>query len=219
MIARELISETIPPLKSKDTIELAFNFMNEFNVAHFPLIDRSKYLGLVTEDVILDAPDSNKTLSTIKTGLIRPFVRADQHIFEVIKIAAEQKLTLIPVVGEEMEYIGSITLRCLVTNLADVNSVKEPGGIIVLEMPLHDYSLSEISRIVESNDAVVLSSYIHAVDDSKLELTLKLNKADIKHIIATFQRFEYRIKDTYLAENHLDYVKDRYDALMKYLSI
>ena len=116
--------------------------------------------------------------------------------------------------------LGIITLKSIIENLSLQSSIKEPGGIIVLEIGFHDYSLSEIARIIESNEAKILSICINT-DASKrtLRLTIKVNRLDLKHIIATFERFKYNVIETFMENSQLDSFKDRYDILMKYLNM
>ena len=129
-------------------------------------------------------------------------------------------MSLIPVVDNEYNYRGVITLKSIVENLSNLSSIKEVGGIIVLEVGIRDYVLSEIARIVESEDAKILSVSVNS-DESrrKLKVTLKLDKTNIQHIISSFERFNYKIASTFLEEEQGESFKDRYDILMKYLDM
>ena len=103
---------------------------------------------------------------------------------------------------------------------AKITSVESPGGIIVLELNSKDYSLSEIANIIESNDAKVLGIYVSSFPDStKLEVTIKLNKMDIKPVLQTFGRFNYSVKASFSEEQDNDILKERFDSLMNYLNI
>lgn len=220
MIAQELITESIPPLKTSDSAEQALRWMNEFHVTHLPIVSGRKFLGLISEEDILDLDNPDVELGKLKLSEWRPFVLFNHHIYDVIKLLADLKLTLIPVVDEKEYYIGVISLQNIIVHLAELSSMQEPGGIIKLEVNVQDYSLSEIARIVESNEALIMSTYLHAIGgSSKMDVTLKINKTDLKHIIATFERFNYTVKATFSGEEHLDTLKDRYDSLMKYLDI
>ena len=85
-------------------------------------------------------------------------------------------------------------------------------------MNVHDYSLAEISRIVESNDTKILSSHVaSSYDSSQVELVLKLNNTDLTRIIASFDRFGYTIKESYHESEQDDDLQDRYDTLMNFL--
>ncbi|HJN06150.1 MAG TPA: CBS domain-containing protein, partial [Bacteroidales bacterium] len=99
-------------------------------------------------------------------------------------------------------------------------SVDYPGGVIVLEVSVNDYSLTEIANIVESNDAKVLSSYILSkVNSTKLEVIIKVSKLELGSILQTFERFGYQVNASFEEDVDLDELKDNYDSLINYLNI
>lgn len=219
MIAKELISDSIPPLKVSDTIQKVEDRMAEFRVNHLPIVNNEQFLGLISDEDIIEIPDYSALISSVKLSLINPFVYEDQHIYEVIRVFYEQRLTLVPVLDASMNYLGLISINTLTEYFANITSVTERGGIIVLEISNKDNSLSHIAQIVESDNAQILSSYLRSTPDStKLEITIKVNKTDISQIVASFLRYEYVVKATY---NHADKdngSRDRFDSLMNYLS-
>lgn len=220
MIAKEIISDIIPPLKTSDSASKALKFMNEFHVGHLPIVNNAQFLGLISEEDILDLSKPDEPIGNHALSLSKVTVNENQHIYEVIKIASGLKLTLVPVVDDHKTYVGCITLKCLVDSLAKINAIKDPGGVIMLEINSNDYSLAEIARLVESNDASILSAYLNSpVNSSKMSVTLKINKTDLKHIIATFERFEYNVTAYYQESDYNDYLKDRLDSFINYLNI
>ena len=220
MLAKDLITDSIPPLKTSDTGTKALNWMDEFRVSHLPIVNNSQFLGLISEVDIMDLNDADQPLGNHKLSLVRPYVFESQHIYDVIKLIAEQNLTIAPVLDQNEMYLGMISLQDLVANFAKMGAVNNPGGIIILELGLRDFSLTEIARIVGSNDALILSSYITSHQDStKLELTLKINKTDLTRILQTFERFNYTITASYHQNEFLDDMRDRYDSFMNYLNM
>lgn len=219
MIAKELISDSIPPLKTSDTIQKVEDRMAEFRVNHLPIVNNQQFLGLISDEDIIEIADYSDPIGSVSLSLINPFVYEDLHIYEVIRVFYEQKLTVVPVLDAAMNYLGLISINTLVEYFANITSVSERGGIIVLEITNSDNSLSHIAQIVESDNAQILSSYLRSNPDStKLEITIKVNKVDISQIVASFLRYEYVVKATY---NHLDKdngSRDRFDSLMNYLS-
>jgi Mg/Co/Ni transporter MgtE len=137
-----------------------------------------------------------------------------------VKLASEMKLTLIPVVDKEENFLGVVTQDSIINNFARLNSVMESGSVIVLELNRKDYSLAEIARIVEESNASILSSYISTQKDSlKVEVTIKVNTSDIKQIISSFERYSYTVVGSYQETEYYDDLKDRFNALMSYLNI
>lgn len=220
MRASELITEEIPPLLDSDTGEKALIWMEEFKVKHLPVLKQGNYVGILSEDDVLDKADVLNTLDQLFQHLPRPFVYQDEHIYHVLARIAEFKLSAIPILDREENYLGCTTVHHLLTLIANTGSIKEMGGIIVLEITATDYSLAEISQIVESNEARILSSFIMSSPDStKLEVTLKINQVDLGRIMRTFERYDYVIKDSFQRSSFEDDLQFRYDTLMKYLNL
>ena len=220
MIANELINDEIPPLKHSDTAEKALNWMEEFKVSHLPVLKNGNFVGVVSESDLLDQMELDKTLDALFQHLPRPYALAKDHIYQVLSKVSEFKLSLIPILDEKEKYLGCTTVQRLMSLIAKTGSIRENGGILVLEMAVIDYSLAQISQIVESNDAKILSSYIMSSPDStNIEVTLKINKIELDRIIRTFERYDYTIKATYQKSNNLDDMQFRYDALMNYLNL
>lgn len=220
MKVEELISEYIPPLKYTETGEKALNWMNEFRVSHLPVLHAGEYVGLVSDDDIYDMADPKHQLKDEFINLPKPFVYADRHVYDVMKLIADLKITVVPILNRDNEYIGCTDLLYLMSQITAVGSIKETGSILVLKMGERDYSLTEISRIVEENNAKILSSYVSSTPDStEIEVTLKINVTDLDRIIRTFERYDYVISETYAKGTHTENLKRRYDELMNYLNM
>jgi acetoin utilization protein AcuB len=220
MRAEELISEIIPPLKYKETGEKALNWMNEFRVSHLPVVKGNQYIGLISESDVYDMPNPAMRLDECFVNLPNPFIYSNRHAYELMKMIADLKITVVPILDENNEYMGCTDLLFLMSQITAVISIKEPGGILVFVMNTHDYSLTQIARIVEENNAKILSSYITSVPDStEIEVTIKINTLDLDRIIATFTRYDYTIKETYSKGSFQDDLKRRYDELMNYLNM
>jgi signal-transduction protein with cAMP-binding, CBS, and nucleotidyltransferase domain len=220
MLAKDLITDGIPPLKTTDTGIMAINWMDEFKVSHLPIVNGHDYLGLISDTDILDLNITDEELNKSKLSLIRPFVYESQHVYEVIKLVSSMKLTVLPVLNSQQQYAGLIPVTGLLQEFATLAATKEPGGIIVLEMNVHDYSLTQIAQIVEGNDGKILSCYVQSVDDStKIEVTLKVHKEDLSAILQTFYRYNYTVKASFHQSEFLDDMKNRFDSFMNYINI
>jgi len=220
MLVKEIISDSITTLKTSDSASLALSLMDEFKVSHLPIVNNVEFLGLISEEDILSLNIPDEPLGNHKLSLARPFINDDQHIFDAIRIFSELKLSILPVLDRKNNYLGIITIRDLIYNLSRIISLDNPGGIIVLELNQNDYSLTEISQIVESNDAKVLNLYVTSyLNSTKIDLTLKINKMDLTQVLKTFNRYDYIIKASFSEHQYLDDLKDRYDLLMNYLNM
>ena len=220
MIAKEIASYDILPLKTSDTCSFALNAMEENRVNLLPVVNERELLGVITEFDLINHTDLMDAVGNVKLSLQNAFISDHQHVFDVMKMMTEMKLSLLPVVDQRNSYSGVITLPDLVRFLTLNTSILNPGGIIVLEVAENNYSMAEISQIVESNDARIIGAFFTTRPDSTLiDITLKINNIDLNSVIQTFERYNYTIKATFAEKDDLDDLKERYDALMNYLSI
>ncbi len=174
MRAIELITDEIPPLTHSDSGEKALRWMDEFKVSHLPVLKNGNFVGLLSESDVLDKMDLVENLDKLFDHLPRPYVFANAHIYEVLSKISEHKISVLPILDENEKYLGCTTVYHLLTVVANTGSIKESGGILVLEVNSIDYSMAQIAQIVESNNAKILSSYImSSMDSNTLEVTLE----------------------------------------------
>ncbi len=221
MIAEELINHMIPPLKVTDDAHKAVVWMEEFRCNHLPVIDNGQLLGFISEEIILESNDIDKRLGDFDMVGKDCFVGLDSHFYDILRIAGENKLQIVAVLNEEQQYVGVITVQDIMASFAQTASVQMQGGILVLSMDLIDYSLAEISRYVEENNAKIISSTMleDSMDKGKIKLTLKINQLDLSRIVATLERFGYRVIAQYQEDRREGDDKERLDMLMRYLNI
>ncbi|MFP4059809.1 MAG: CBS domain-containing protein [Bacteroidales bacterium] len=221
MLAKDLISDVVPALKTSDTGAKALSWMDIFKITHLPIVNNQEFLGLISDKDIYDLNMVDEPIGNHNLSLFSPFVTDQQHVYDVLEIVGRLKLSVVPVLNEKKQYLGLITMHALVTSFADLAALNHPGGIIVLELNINDYSLSEIAQIVESNDAKILGLYISSPDDStRIELTIKINRTELSSIIQTFNRYNYNIKASFLENDELDNLyNNRYEAFIRYLNV
>ena len=221
MIAEELINQMIPPLKISDSVEKAVRWMEEFRVNQLPVVKNRQYMGMITEDDIIEKNLYGVTLNTLELGYKDAFVMHYQHFYSVMEVAIRNKIQVVPVLDEHQEFYGVITVNDTIAAFGQMSALQGQGGILVLSMNERDYSLSEISRHVEENNAKILSAYVSPdeMDDYKIKLTLRINRTDLNRIISTFERFDYRIVAQFQDADEIKDDQDRLDLLLKYLNI
>lgn len=221
MIAKDLISEVVPALKTSDTGTQALQWMEIARVSHLPIINDKQLLGLISDNDIFDLNSPEEPIGNHSLSLTTPYVFYDQHIFEVAERVSRFKLTVIPVLNDKKEYLGVITLHDLVVGLAKITNIEKSGAIIVLEMNLRNYSLVELSQIIESEDAKIISLYVsYSENSTQIDVTIKINQDDISRIIASLNRYNYIIKNTFMDNSDLNnFYQDRLDSFFRYLNI
>jgi acetoin utilization protein AcuB len=219
MTAEALISDALVPLRPTDTGEEALGIMNEFYIRHLPLVQEGQLVGMLSEDAILDA-DPMQEVGQYRLPAQPPSVFPDDHLYDVMKMLVEYKLTVVPVIDREGTYLGMITNKDLLRFFGESSTFRDPGSIVILEMGQQDYSLAEIARIVESEGAVILSSFVSAdTDSNRIEVTIKVNSQSIAATLATFERFDYNVKASFNEKQLQDSLRERYDSLMNYLNV
>lgn len=219
MLNKELISATIPTLNLSDSVIQALDLMSEFHVMQLPVLAADKYLGLVFEDDLMNT-DERATLQTLDNHFSKVAVHANTHFIEAVQMLNDYNLTLVPVVDKDMEFVGSIAAINLLKELGKTTGASEPGGLIVLEMEQRNFAFSELSKLVETNDAQItqLNSYWDN-NTSSFFVAIKINKFEISDIVATFQRYEYNVKYYFGEELYENELRNNYDHLMNYLNI
>ncbi|WP_316847568.1 CBS domain-containing protein [Pedobacter psychrodurus] len=220
MFAAEIISDAIPSLRTDDTVQKALDRMNDFKLKHLPVVNEVTLLGLVSEDDLLNIAGHDTLLSDAAVHLLHVFILSNAHTYDVIRLMSQLKLTVVPVLDQQKNYLGSISINNMVSAVAEQYAVNEPGGIIVLEISNRDNSLAHIAQIVEADNAQILSSYVNAFEDStRLEVTLKVNKTEITSLVASFERYDYLVKEVYNNTQIDDGSQERYDSFMNYLNV
>ncbi|MBI9062812.1 MAG: CBS domain-containing protein [Marinilabiliaceae bacterium] len=219
MLAKELISDVVPSLKTSDSGLDALNWMEVFRVSHLPIVNNKVFLGLISDIDIYDLNRADESLGNHALSLSSPYVYQHQHIYDVIELAARLKLTVVPILNDSKEYQGLVTQSDLLHAFADLIAAHTPGGIIELEFLPRDYSMSEVSRIVEDADAKIWSLYVTQAGNERLNVTIKLNRTDLQPVLNAFDRYGYQVKTIYAGDNEYDNTaKKNYDALMRFLN-
>jgi acetoin utilization protein AcuB len=219
MHALDLITPDVPPLRPQDDVSRALEWMEEFKVAHLPVVEAGRLVGVVKDQDLVDRNDPRGAVGASMAQVELPFARGGQHIYEVMKLFSERGLTVVPVLDDMGRYLGCITEHEALRKLAEVTNIHEPGSVVVLEMNQVDYSLHEIARLVEANDGKVLSVYTHVMPGStRVEVTLKINREDISDVLRSFERYEYFVKTTYQGSRLHDDLRGRYEELMRFIN-
>jgi len=222
MLAATLINPMIPVLKLTDPVSMALDWMDEFSVKQLVVADSGVYQGIVSEDILYDVVDSSDSLAKIIILHKDIFASEDQHPYELLRLVNQFGLLIIPVLHEDRSFAGSILVNDLVEHFVNELGVQEKGAVIVLKIAERSYSLSEISRLIESNGTKILSSYYSSGETynpaNEARLTLKLNRTHITPVIATLERFGYEIEEAHANDPIESVDQERLDMLLRYLA-
>jgi acetoin utilization protein AcuB len=221
MLAAELIDPMLPALKPTDTVADALDWMQEHHLNQLVVADGGLYMGIVSEDLLLNLPDDQRPIDEVMRLAESIAAHENQHMLELIALVSEHRLDVLAVLNEAGEFMGTASTTELLRQFARDLGIQENGAILVLALDEHDYSLTEISRLVESNNMKITSSYYTSAaygmaDHSRL--TLKLNRRDITAVVSTLERFGYTIDAAFASVPIDSFDRDRLDALMRYLN-
>ncbi len=220
MLNIQLISSSLPVLSFSDTIYHAQQLMADYQLLHLPVTYMDKYMGLISEEDALNAPDDSLLLEQLEPQLLRLSVKANSHFLEAVQLCNSYGLSVIPVVEKEMEWAGAISAPDLLKYLGRMTGTDEPGGIIVLELAKANFSFSEICKLVETNDAQI--TQLNTFFDNQVQqlyVTIKLNRFEVSDVVATFQRYDYNVKYYFGEELYENELRINYDHLMNYLNM
>lgn len=220
MKAAELLHNDVPPILPEESMEKALSWMDEFMVKHLPVVKEGKYLGLISDEMILDHNTLSDDVSKLSLMGRQFAVKRSAHLYKVIQLMTAHHLTLAPVVDDQNDFFGSISSYRLMNMIALHTGFNQSGAVIVLQMNDFDYQMSQIAQIVESNNTKILGFYTESVPDSnQIRVTLKLNQSKLSPVLQTFSRYDYHICEIFTDDETINEYQDRFDHLMNYLNI
>lgn len=221
MLAAELIDPMLPALKLADTVGEALEWMQEHRIGQMVLTDHSEYKGVLSEDLLMDVADEDVPLSDVMRLFEQVYAFENQHSLELLNLALENRLEVIAVLNDEKEFMGTVSVNELLKNFARELGITEPGAILVLTIDERDYSLTEISRLIESNNVKIIGSYFSSAAygmPDRSRLTLKLNRRDIGPVVSTLERFGYNVESAFANTPIESIDQERLDLLLRYLN-
>ena len=220
MLTTELINTSIPRLQLNDRASKGIQLLNDYKLTHLPVVADEKYLGLISEDDLLDLEDDQIRLEAMQEMLKPASVKENEHFLSAVNVSNAFETSVVPVVSEDRELVGVITVTDLLKLLGTFSGSSEIGGLIVMEMERSQFAISEISRIVESNDAHILHlNTTIQPETGMLTVTLHLNKKEIASIVNSFERYEYDVIYYFGDEKFENEIHENYRHLMNYLDI
>lgn len=220
MLTSALINHNIPRLRLNDTVAKAKQLINDFKLTHLPVVNGDKYMGLISEEDLLDIDDDKINIEMLQDQTALIYIQDDVHFMNAISYCNQYETNIVPILDKNAHFIGVITSTDLLKTIGDFAGANEIGGLIILEIERIHFSISEISRIVESNDCTIL--HLNTTTNSVtglLTITLHTNKKEIEAVVATFERYDYRVLHYFGEKKHEDSSAANYRNLMNYLDL
>jgi hypothetical protein len=212
-----VINDLKPLLISDKISELQLRF-NQLTYSHIPIQNEGVYLGCIS-DTDAHCFESDKLISDCKYAIEGFFVRPSTNWLDVLEAFALHDCNIMPILDQNNKYLGYYELNDIIHLFNETPFFSEPGGILIVEKGIHDYSFSEISQIVESNDAKLLGAFISKMDGDLAQITLKIANASLNDVIQTFRRYSYNIVSGHEEDSFIESLKERSQYLDKYLNM
>ena len=212
------ITNDFKAIDSQDSIAVVQEFFDELTFSHFPVIEEEVYIGSIASEDI-ETFDGSKKIFDYKFSLEGFFARNNMVWLEVLEVFAKNNTNLVPVLDDKNKYIGYYEITDIIKFFSKTPFLFESGKIIVNKKRQEDYSLSQITQIIESNNGKTLGLFVSGTDAENIEVTIKINAGPINEIIQTFRRYDYEIVSDHHEDNYINTLKERSDYLDKYLNI
>jgi CBS-domain-containing membrane protein len=214
-----LLDHDFQVLNVHDTVAQAIETMEAEQVFTLPVLDGQQFLGVVELDD-LESASLQDELETLQPLFLKVSVRTGDHFIQALRLRSKYQLDIVPVLNEQQEWEGVIESARLLDQASKLLGAEETGSMLVLGMSRTDYAPGEINRLVESNDATIMN--MNTVTDpasGMLQVMIRINKEDISGIIATFQRYEYKVLYHYGEEAFDNSLQNNLEHLFNYLNI
>jgi predicted transcriptional regulator len=215
---KDYITNDYKALDPQETIEAVQEFFDDLTFSHFPIIEEGVFIGSIVADDI-ETFDSDKKVTDYRYTLEHFFARANMIWLDVLEVFAKNHTNLVPILDENNKYIGYYEIEDVIKFFHETPFLKEQGAIIIVSKNTIDYSMSQITQIVESNNGKLLGLFISNSDVNTTEVTLKINIGSLNEIIQTFRRYNYEIISEHNEDNYINTLKERSDYLDKYLNM
>ena len=214
----DFINNDFRALDSQETVLAAQDFFMDACYSHFPVLEEGIYIGSIVADD-LETFDTDKKVGDYKYTLEPFFVRPNMIWLDVLEVFGKNNSDIVPVLDENNNYVGYYELADIMKFFNETPFIKEAGGIIIVKKALVDYSMSQITQIIESNNGKLLGLFASNSDNETIEITIKVTLGVVNDIIQTFRRYNYEIISEHNEDNYINTLKERSDYLDKYLNI
>lgn len=212
------IITNIPIFKVEDSLQEVISFFEENTFSHVAVEENGVFLGVLCE-IDFESFKTNQKIEDYRYNLENFFVRKKTLWLDVLEAFARNEANLLPILNENSGVIGYYNLTDIVATFIDTPFFTEPGGIVVVEKGMKDYSFSEIAQIVESNNTKLFGGFITAIFNDVVQVTIKIGTTNLNDIMQTFRRYNYNIVFGNNADQFIENLKERSDYLDKYLNV
>lgn len=213
----EYILNDFNPLTTQSTVREALKLCETYPITHIPIVDDEDYIGCISQTDILTIDNKDELLIN-SVEIFEHFQTNDKEtLLDVLKVFADNYTNILPAITNQ-RYLGYIDLNDVLDAFSQTPFLNSEGVILVIEKNTKDYTMSEVTQIIESNNGIVFGCYESKRSNDKVEITTKISSQEINEIIQTFRRYNYTIITENKDDIYLEELKNRSDYLQKFLN-
>ena len=205
MLVRDRMSKHPLTVEMNQTVSETHKYMQEQNVRHLPVIDKSGVMiGLVTEDDLLKAePSSATSLSvweihsllnkiTTRDVMTRDVITTseDTPIEEAAQQMLEHKIGCLPVMRDD-RLVGIITESDIFRTFMELFSARQKGLRITLEVPDREGELAKVAQAIANQGGYIAAcGTFMAEEPTKWGLVFKVRNVDREILLGALSKIE-----------------------------
>lgn len=218
MLVSQYISKDFVPAKVNQTVGYGLDLVERWEISHLPLFRGLEFVGNLATEVLKNY-DSETLFSEMEEEWEFFYINEKNSILDAIRLFNQYSANILVVLDEEHRFVGFLTIEDLIAALATMPFILESGSVVIIETLQKQFSVSEIAKIAESNNAKITGMFISEYKEDKIQVTLKVVADDLISLVETFERFNYNVLHKFFQDKNDDLIKDRFDLLMKYLDV
>ena len=176
------------------------------------------FLGCLSETDIY-CFDSDLKINDILYAIEGFFVKSNSTWLNVLGEFASNDCNIMPVLDEKNNYLGIINLLMLYPFLIKLHFFLRQGALLSLKKAYSDYSLSEISQIIESNNIKLLGLFVSSQNNGMTQITIKIENSGLSAVFEALRRYGYNIISGHEDDEFLKTLKERSNYLDRYLNL
>lgn len=212
----EIINYKIQTIHLETKISEAISICNKFHINFVPIVVENQLLGMISLENLQNHL-LFETIDKLKFFFESFFILESVSLVDSIKYFNTFSSNVVPIVSTDNKYLGLICIDDILSKFVSFPFFNEFGLVLLLEIQTKKYAVSEIAKIVESNNCKLFGTLLVEYNSLNVRVLVKLDTHDSQSVISSFERFGYVIVGKYFTEHHEDWLKNRYEHLMKIL--
>ena len=215
MFIKDYISKDYPAFNSSDMIDDANEMAKEFGYSHVFVKKKGVYQGAISQSFLDDSPEG--TLGSLDMHFEKFAILDDGTLLDSIKLFHTFNCNVVPVISKTEKYLGYLCCDDIFNEFSKYPLFSENGAVMIVQTSGRHYSMTEVCKIVESNNGKIYGCFINLITDDYIQITLKFNSENTSSIDETFERYGYSVVHKYYDDEKEDLLKDRFGFFQKFL--